>query len=176
MCLLFFLPTCFLWFCMVFFPLYNYWPSYLVYIVFLLLHCHFFIWQILIFSNILHFLVSSFSLNPTPRFQALPYFLLLPSVSSCCCLSSPLFLFFPAHFLGPCLICLIPPKWPISGSEVPHPNTLLETDLSPLWSTEMQLVLEKSNWGLTSEVAFERRWSSRNRIDGSKFLEMTRDT
>lgn len=61
-----------------------------------------------------------------------------------------LLFFFPAHFSGPCLISLIPPKWPKSGSEVPHLNMLLETDLSPYWSTEKQLVLKKSNWGLTS--------------------------
>lgn len=62
-----------------------------------------------------------------------------------------LLFFFPAHFSGPCLISLSPPKWPISGSEVPPPNMLLETDLSPYWSTEKQWVLKKSNWGLTSE-------------------------
>lgn len=77
-------------------------------------------------------------------------FRLYPLVAVFWVLLSLLF-FFPAHFSGPCLISLSPPKWPISGSEVPPPNMLLETDLSLYWSTEKQWVLKKSNWGLTSE-------------------------
>lgn len=138
------------------------------------LYCHFFICQLL-FKNVFHFsLVPCFPLTPHPVSKSYLISCSFRLYLLVAVFRVLLLFFFPAHFSGPCLISLIPPKWPISESEVPHPNTLPETDLSPHWSTEMQLVLE-NKWGLTSEVAFEWRWSSRNRRDGLKFLEMNRD-
>lgn len=77
--------------------LYSYRPSYSVCKVFPLPHCDFFFFDsslFLIMSSVPLF-GASFSLNPTPSFQVLPYFLLLPSVSSCCrLLTSPFFVIF----------------------------------------------------------------------------------
>lgn len=157
---------------------YCYWPSYSVCRVFPPATSPFFLWWLLIFNNVLcSSLVLHFPLIPHPVSKSYLIscsFRLYPLVAVFWVLLSLLF-FFPAHFSRPCLISLIPPKWPISGSEVPHPNMLLEPDLSLYWSTEKQLVLKKSNWGLTSEGAFEWSWSSRSRRDTLKFLEITRD-
>lgn len=104
-----FLYVCFVFFFL--FSMYNYWPSYLVYIVFLLLHCHF------LFSRSL-FLVTFFTQVPSPTLFLAPSvctFLLLSEFCSVPFLSCPFF----------SLSCLIPPKWPISGSEVPHPSVFL---------------------------------------------------
>lgn len=116
------------------------------------------------FHSSLFLIMSSIHSSMVLHYPLIPYpvsrsyliscsFRLYPLVAVFWVLLSLLF-FFPAHFSGPCLISLSPPKWPISGSEVPPPNMLLETDLSPYWSTEKQWVLKKSNWGLTSEKLF----------------------